>query len=163
MPAIALNCAKWAASSVNPAAAILPRKWLRREVPGTSSIFGLRCNIIFRPAHPQIHSRHLIKAKPREVIRDRFAQEIRATIQNLAASIIAPRANLSSQHQIGRIGEQRLMDQFIGHIRPIEIAGVDDQHPKPRPHVKPRGPQWDRRAGRKHAAPPVASRHSPCG
>ena len=41
------------------------------------------------------------------------------------AGVVAPRADLADQREVGRIRVQRLADQFVGDVGAVELRGVD--------------------------------------
>ena len=54
-----------------------------------------------------------------------FAQMLRATIFDPLAWTGAPEARLGGDHEVPRVGKQRLSDQSLGHFRTIGVGGVD--------------------------------------
>ncbi len=84
-----------------------------------------RDDIYLGPLETQIDDRHLVELEVFEIVFDRLAQKIRRTVENPASLIIAPRADLGDERQVGRIGRERLTDQTIGDVGAVKIAGVD--------------------------------------
>ena len=41
------------------------------------------------------------------------------------ALVVAAPADLADQREVVRIRVQRLADEFVGHVRPVELRGVD--------------------------------------
>src|SRR5580693_35155 len=72
----------------------------------------------------QIHPRQLVYAKRPQVGFNVLAIVGRVDRQP-AAGIVAAGADLADQCQVRRIRVQSLADQFVGHVRPVELGGVD--------------------------------------
>lgn len=76
-------------------------------------------------ADTQIDDVERIRAEVAEVVVD-AADEISGGAHRDPGGVVAAhRPDLGDDHQIIRIGMQRLADQMIGDVRAVEIAGVD--------------------------------------
>ena len=74
---------------------------------------------------PQVHHRELVDAERAQVSLDVLAEVGELGERQPAAGIVAAAADLADQCQVRRIGMQGLADQFVGHVGPVELGGVD--------------------------------------
>ena len=74
---------------------------------------------------PQVDRRQSVDAEGAQVGFDVTAQVGWFFDSQPAALVVAATADLADQREVGRVGVQGLADQFVGHIRPIELGGID--------------------------------------
>src|SRR5450830_1873217 len=65
------------------------------------------------------------QSKVAQIVRHGAAQLLRAWRGQPFTLVVAARADLGDQGQLGGIGMQRLLDDLIGDMRAIEVGGVD--------------------------------------
>ena len=73
----------------------------------------------------QIDHLEPLEAEIAQVVVDGAGQIRRALRGEPGAVRVANRADLGDDHQIVRIGMQRLADDLVGDVRTVEVAGVD--------------------------------------
>ena len=74
---------------------------------------------------PQVDGGQPVGAKGLQVLLDVGAQFVGFLCGVPVALLVTARADLADQSQVGRIRVERLADEFVGHIRAVELRGVD--------------------------------------
>jgi hypothetical protein len=76
-------------------------------------------------ADAQIDQVEATLGEPGEVLLDLVAEFGRLGGGVPASPFVSDHADLGSDHEIVGIGVQRLADEIVGHMRAVEVAGVD--------------------------------------
>ena len=86
----------------------------------------LLCGVGRRMVHqPQVGRAELLDTQRPQVVLHRGAKLLRSLGGRPATVGVANRAELGDDHQVLRVGVQRLADQLVGHVRPVVLGRVD--------------------------------------
>ncbi len=77
------------------------------------------------PEKPQVHHGKLVDPQGAQVLFDAVPQFGGLLRRQPVGLGVAPATNLGDKSQVLRVGVQRLPDEFVGDIRPVELGGID--------------------------------------
>ena len=82
--------------------------------------FG-RCVGITAAEYAQVDGGKSVGVQRAEVVFDALAKFVGLLCPEPRALIVALAAHLAHQHEVGGVGMQRLVDQFVGDVGPVEL------------------------------------------
>ena len=86
---------------------------------------GYRRVPVVAAADPQVDRVEGVDPEPLEVVVDLLAEVGRGPREHPAAGLVAHRADLGDDEQVIRVRRERLADDLVGDVRPVEVGRVD--------------------------------------
>ncbi len=99
----------------------LPLQFRQRGERGLDRSFGGSMDA----PNPEIDNLDRVQAEIAQVVVHRGDEIGRGERRVPGGVVAAHRTHLGDDHQIGRVGAERLADDLVGDVRPVEVTGVD--------------------------------------